>query len=95
MKNLLAEKKLTMVQILLAVWLVFSVVYIAQSLWRTGLATSYKMGQQAGLSEAVGQTILQATQKCEPFTLYNQAGKVDLINVACLQQAEEAAPAAQ
>jgi len=94
MKNLLAEKKLTAGQILLAAWMVFSIVFVLFSLWRFGLAASYQLGQQDGVRGAVTQTIAQATQQCEPFTVFNEAGRVDLINVACLQQAEGAADAA-
>ena len=94
MKNLLAEKKLTTGQIILAAWMIFSIIFVAFSLWRFGLATSYQLGQQDGIRGAVNQTIAQATQKCEPFSIFNEGGKVDLINVACLQQAESAAEAA-
>lgn len=87
MKNLLAEKKLTTTQVVLMVWIVFSVLYIAQDLWRSGIATSYRLGQQAGAGQLVSQTIAQA-QKCEAFTMFSDAGRVELINVACLQQAE-------
>lgn len=86
MKNLLAEKKLTMSQVLVAVWILFSVLYIAQDMWRNGLQTSYRLGEQAGVRGAVTQTIVEAQKGCEPFTVFNEAGRVDLINVACLQQ---------
>ena len=85
----IAEKKLTPPQIILMVWIAFSVLYIAQDLWRSGIATSYRLGQQAGAGQLVNQTIAQA-QKCEAFSLFSEAGRVELINVACLQQTEEA-----
>ena len=69
------------------IWIVFSVLYIAQDLWRSGIATSYQLGQQAGAGALVNQTIAQA-QNCEAFTVFSDSGRVELINVACLQQAE-------
>jgi len=90
MKNLLAEKKLTTLQIVLIIWVAFSAVYIVQDLWRSGIATSYRLGQQAGAGQLVNQTIAQA-QNCEAFTMFSDAGRVELINVACLQQPAAAA----
>lgn len=94
MKNLLAEKKLSMTQIVLIIWIVFSALYIVQDLWRGGIATSYRLGQQAGAGQLVSQTIAQA-QKCEPFTMFTDAARVELINVTCLQQAESAEAATE
>ncbi|MDD2487257.1 MAG: hypothetical protein PHS92_02725 [Candidatus Gracilibacteria bacterium] len=45
----------------------------------------------AGQNDTIGQIITKASDKaCQPFNIYNQAGKVDLINVACLQKAPQA-----
>lgn len=96
MKNFLAEKKVTAGQIVLALWVVFSVIYIALSLWQTGLMASYRLGEQDGARNVINQTIAQAQKGCETFSIFNEGARVDLVNVACLQaEGGEAAPAEQ
>lgn len=94
MKNLLAEKKITAGQFFLVAWLVFSIIYVALSLWQTGLMASYRLGEQNGARSVITQTIAQAQKGCETFSIFNESARVDLVNVACLQaQDGEAAPA--
>lgn len=91
MKNLLAEKKLTMAQIALVVWIVFSAIYVVQDLWRDGVAAAYKAGQQSGAQIAEGNMLnglIQESQKCQPIAI-GQSG-VSVIAVQCLQQQEVA-----
>ncbi len=91
MKNLLAEKKLTMAQIALILWLIFSVIYVVQDLWRDGVSAAYKAGQQSGAQIAEGNMLnglIQEAQKCQPIAI-GQSG-VSMIAVQCLQQQEVA-----
>jgi len=91
MKNPFAEKTISFSRLALVAWLIFSVIFVVLSLWRSGLQTSYQLGEQAGVRGAVNQTIAQAQQSnCQPFSVFNEIGRVDLINVACLQLPETA-----
>lgn len=51
----------------------------------------YSAGVQAGYQTAVGQLVQQIGEKCEPVAINVGETKVDVINVACLQQPEAGA----
>lgn len=67
--------------IVLCVWLVFSAIYIVHDLWKNGLSATYQSGYQRAFADVIGQS-----QQCQPFNVFVGDAKVDLINVACLQQ---------
>lgn len=93
MKNIFAEKNLKLSQVVLAVWLVFSILFVGFSLWNSGLKFSYDNGYNTAFS----QVVQRSAANCEPFPVRGAQGEVQLINIACLQQAPaeggEAAPA--
>lgn len=77
--------KLTIVIIVLIVWAVFSLVYMANDYWQ-----DFKMGKMQaaysnGSSQAVAQ-IIERAKTCEPVNLYAGETQVNLIDVACLQK---------
>jgi|GEM_PF-2065999 len=76
--------------IILVVWLIISATYIVHDLWKNGLSATY----QAGYQQAFGDVIANS-QQCKPFNVFVGEAKVDLINVACLEQAAAQAEAAQ
>ncbi len=74
--------------IILYAWVVFSVIFIAWVFYN--YITSYLMwnAYTAGQNDTIATLISQAQNKeCKPFNVYAWNNKVDLINVACLQQA--------
>lgn len=73
---------------LLVIWAIFSVVYISYSIFdnfKNGvLQNAYITGQNNTVSSLIDQA---SNKECKPFNVYAGDKKVDLINVACLQQA--------
>jgi len=89
-KKSMKINKLTITLIVLIVWAVVSVIYVANDYWK-----DFKMSQmQAAYSSGSTQTISQIVKKaktCEPINLYTEEKEVNLIDVACLQQAGQKA----
>jgi hypothetical protein len=89
--NALTKKQ----QIAIAVWLVFSLLYVLSDIW-----TGFKVGIMensyvAGKTDTAKALIEQAQNPdCKPFNVYVGDKKVDLINVKCVQQAGGASNAA-
>ena len=75
-------------QIVLGVYIVGSLGYIGYSQWTNFKAQYADQAFQSGQADAVAQLINQAENPgCQPFTVYNQQKKVELVNVTCLQAA--------
>lgn len=56
------------------------------------MQSNYTAWITAWQNDTISQVIAKASDKsCQPFNLYNQQGKVDLINVACLQKPSDTA----
>lgn len=73
--------------IALAFWVIFSFVYIAYNMFENFKNGVLQNAYIAGQNETVAKLIDQASNKeCKPFNVYAGDKKVDLINVACLQQ---------
>lgn len=75
-----------------AIWILFSLAYIAFDIWddfkKEQLSIAFQSGYQQGVSDAVSQALSQAeNEKCEPFSIYNKEKRADVINTACLKQA--------
>lgn len=73
-------KSYSVTKIILMVWIVFSVVYIALAEWQRFKVFIY----DRGVTEAVARVIEQA-QRCQPFPVYADGVTVNLVNVDCLQ----------
>ena len=72
-------------KIILIVWVVFSLCYIASDIWdgfKTGVMEHSYM---AGKTDTV-RTLLEQSRaaKCQPFNVYLGDDKVDLIDIKCL-----------
>lgn len=80
------SKNMSKGKIALIVWIVFSILYIGnQEIRRFQFAT--QQSYQSGLADAINQ-VIQQSQNCQPFPVFAGENRVELINTACLQQAE-------
>ncbi|MCF7830578.1 hypothetical protein K9M41_01090 [Candidatus Gracilibacteria bacterium] len=87
MKNPFRIADWTVSRIILVVWVVFSLVYVANDL-KNGLITRvYQAGQEDGTRSAVVQAISLA-QQCQPVVLRAGETAVNLLNPACGAKAE-------
>jgi len=79
--------------IIVGLWLVASTAYIALDQWNhfqvEKVDMAYKLGRTETINQAIGQAL---SQNCEPFAIWNDQKRVQLINVACLQQADNGQP---
>ena len=74
--------------ILLTLWVIFSFAYISYNMFDNFRNQVLQNAYMTGKAETVNALITQAENKeCKPFNVYIENKKVDLINVACLQQA--------
>lgn len=75
-------------KVLLVLWIVFSIVYIAYDAYATVRYGLMQNAYQAGKADTINALISQANNKeCQPFNVYSGENKADLINVSCLKQA--------
>lgn len=69
----------------LILYIVLSLAYILNSLWNTILVQygqrSFNQGREATIEQ-----LIQQSQQCEPFSVYNTEQEVQLINVSCLEK---------
>ncbi len=81
--------KKTVFYVIVVVYIVLSSVYIIYTMWQNFKTKYATAAYEQGRSATVSQLIQQAEDEtCQPFTVYNEDKNVQLINVACLQQAE-------
>ncbi len=74
--------------IVVTIWIILSVLYIWFDIFNKFVIWMY----QNWYATAVNSLIEQASNKeCKSFTVYNDKNKVELVNVACLQKAQEQA----
>lgn len=91
-----AGRKIISIVIVL-VWIVFSIVYIANDVWtdfqKEQINSALQSGYQQGVSDTVDQAMTQAENKeCKAFSIYNKDKSVEVINTKCLQSAKETEP---
>ncbi len=73
--------------VLLGFWVIFSFVYISYNIFDNFRNGVLQNAYVAGQNNTINSLIEQASNKeCKPFNVYSGDKKVDLINVACLQQ---------
>ncbi len=91
MKNPLKVTDWPVSRIILVIWIVFSIIFVANSARNYLQQEVYQLGVQHGMQNAVAQTISLA-QQCQPVVLNMGDQQVGLLNPACAQQ-PQAAPA--
>jgi len=62
--------------------------YFQWVVYNSGLNQGASAGQEQGYQQAIVDLMNQAGTKCEPVSLTAGDQQVDVINIACLQQAE-------
>ena len=78
--------------IVVAVWIIFSAWYILDSMWNNFQMNVVQNSYLAWQNDTIAQIINKAADKsCQPFNIYNQSSKVNLVNVDCLQKAQSEA----
>jgi len=71
-------------QIILAVWIIFSVVFIANSIWINFQTNRVNQAAAAGYQQAVVDLVKQA-ETCEAFPINVGEEKIELQKVGCNQ----------
>jgi hypothetical protein len=91
MKNPLKITDWPVSKIILVIWIVFSIIFVANSARNYLQQEVYQLGVQHGVQNAVAQT-MSLGQQCQPVVLNLGEQQVSLVNPAC--EATEAAPEA-
>jgi len=86
MKNPLKVTDWSVSKIILVVWIVFSIIFVANSARNYLQQEVYQLGVQHGMQNAVAQTISLGLQ-CQPVALNMGEQKVTLVNPECQQKA--------
>lgn len=75
---------------LVAVWIIFTIVYIPWDLWNHFKNEQLSQAYNLGKTDTVNAAIKQAeNEKCEPFSIYGTDNKqVQVINIKCLRVAD-------
>jgi hypothetical protein len=89
----ITNPKKFVVALLLVLWIAFSVFYIARDLWSDFKVAQINNALNQGYTTAVTQLYEQASnEECNPVKLTNgENEEIQLINVSCLQAAEDSA----
>jgi len=75
------SKKLIL-NIVVLVWLIFSVVYICYDAWKDFQTGKLAQAYQAGRVDTINSLITEA-EKCQPFSVFSAEKQVQLIKVNC------------
>ena len=76
-------------KVLLGAWIVFSVLFVGNSVLQKMKMAAFLEGRDAGFSQAVSKIIFEAkNEKCAYFPVVSGEEKVELLNVECLKKAE-------
>ena len=74
--------------LIISIWIIFSIAYIANDVWQDFkvnlLTRSYNQGREMAI-----QQIIQESDKCQAFNIFNGEKSVDLISIKCLQEQQE------
>lgn len=77
------SKKLIL-NIIIIVWIVFSVVYIFYDFWSDFKLKELNQAYQQGRVDTINELIEQA-KKCEPIPIFSGEERIEVINVDCLK----------
>ncbi|MFA6458050.1 MAG: hypothetical protein WCV72_01520 [Patescibacteria group bacterium] len=72
-------------QIILAAWIIFSVVFVANSIWQNFQVNQVNKAAQAGYQQAVVDLIKQA-ETCQPFPVNLDETSIQLQQIDCKVQ---------
>lgn len=74
-------------KIILIVWVVFSILYVAYNEWSRFSVYVMQRSYEQGVTDAVSQ-VIQQSQTCKAFPVNVGQNKATLVNVDCLKQAQ-------
>jgi hypothetical protein len=74
-------------KIILIVWVVFSILYVAYNEWNRFSTYVMQRSYEQGITDAVSQ-VIQQSQACKAFPVNVGQNKATLLNVDCLKQAQ-------
>ncbi len=77
--------KQLLLKVILVLYVAFSLVYIAVSVWGTFKANVIEKSFTRGRREAILQLIEQS-EKCQPVSVFADDKQAQVVNVSCLQQ---------
>ena len=86
-------KKVLIALVILIVWAVFSVGYICYSQWQNFQTTKIQVALNQGYTAAVND-LYTAAKKCQPVPVKTQTETIQVVDLACLQQANKPAASA-
>ncbi len=85
LKNIFKIKKILFVFI--ALWVIFSIGYIARDQWQKSQFTQFQTGYQSGVADSIS-TLINESGKCAPVTLIENDKEVKMIAIDCLQNSQ-------
>ncbi|MCF7905811.1 hypothetical protein K9L63_01315 [Candidatus Gracilibacteria bacterium] len=91
MKNPIRLAEWSIGKVILVLWILFSLVYVGNSLWNGVLLRVYQAGRSEGVKNAVMQS-MELAKKCQPVVFSAGGERISLLNSACLQKQAEATP---
>jgi hypothetical protein len=70
---------------ILIVWIIFSVVYMANDQWSDFQLVKMQQAYKSGIDDSV-RTVIEEADKCSMVPLYDGNQKIDVVSVKCLSQ---------
>ena len=77
----------TILYFLALLWIVFSIVYIVNDVWRDFKDVQLKQAYEQGRIDTIN-TLIQEAEKCQPIPVFNQEKEVQLIKIGCSEIAK-------
>ncbi len=81
--------KVSVKKIILIVWVVFSILYVAYNEWSRFSTFVMQQSYSRGIQDAIGK-VLEESKNCKGFPINLGDKSVTLVNVECLKQAPQA-----
>jgi hypothetical protein len=80
----MAITKKLILNIILVIWVIFSIIYIIHDLWSDFKVVKLNQAYQQGRIDTINELIRQA-QTCQQFPVFSGEKRVNLINIDCLK----------
>lgn len=74
--------KKTILCLILFLWVVFSIAYIANDIWSNYKDVQLVQAYNQGRADTVN-TLIQEAEKCQPFSVFSGEKEVQLMNLGC------------
>ncbi|KPJ57138.1 hypothetical protein AMJ49_02455 [Parcubacteria bacterium DG_74_2] len=80
----MAISKKLILNIIIVIWIVFSVIYIFYDFWTDFKLKILNQAYQQGRIDTINTLINQA-KKCEPIPIFSGEERIEVININCLE----------